>query len=349
MDITSSFSYKETTAQYEALKKTFAYLTNERERIVQAYKDFAPKTIIFSGSGSSYDVSRSSAFSASLRLDEKPYALASGDILVNEANYGPLLKDALLVLISRSGSTSEVVLAAEIMKKHGGKVFSVACTEDSPLAAVSDIVLEIPWAFDNSVCQTRTVTNIYMANLCLVAFFAGDEKLLEEINSVIEGGEDYIEKWLEPIREAASGSWNYAVVLADGDLQGLAQEGALAFKEISNTRSNFHPLLDVRHGPMVGIDENTLVIAVLSPHDDRYQLDLINDILRRGAKVIIYTPEEIAPIEGVALQVNSGMPLGFAASGIPFIFIPQMAAITHAAVLGNDPDKPNGLDPWIKL
>ena len=118
MDITSSNSYKETTAQYDALKKTFAYLTKERERIVQAYKESGAGTIIFSGSGSSYEVSRSSAFSASLRLKEKPYALASGDILVNEANYGPLLDDALLVLISRSGSTSEVVHAAEIVKKR---------------------------------------------------------------------------------------------------------------------------------------------------------------------------------------------------------------------------------------
>jgi len=76
---------------------------------------------------------------------------------------------------------------------------------------------------------------------------------------------------------------------------------------------------------------------------------LINDILNRGAKVIVYSPEEIEPIEGVALHVYSGLPLGFAASGIPFIFIPQMAAITHSAVLGNDPDKPKGLEPWIKL
>jgi len=349
MDITSSNSYKETTAQYDALKKTFAYLTKERERIVQAYKESGAGTIIFSGSGSSYEVSRSSAFSASLRLKEKPYALASGDILVNEANYGPLLGDALLVLISRSGSTSEVVYAAEIVKKQGGKVISVTCVKDSPLAAFSDVVLELPWAFDSSVCQTRTITNIYTANLLLIAFFSGDEKLIEEINSVIERGEEFIQKWIGPIQTAAQGPWDFAVVLADGELQGIALEGALAFKEISDTRSNCHHLLDVRHGPIVGIDEDTLVIAALSPHDDKYQRDLINDILNRGAKVIVYSPEEIEPIEGVALHVDSGLPLGFAASGIPFIFIPQMAALTHSAVLGNDPDKPKGLEPWIKL
>ena len=349
MDITLSLSYKETMGQYEALKKTFAYMAGERERLVKAYEGSARGTIVFAGSGSSYEVSRSAAFSASLRLREKSIALAAGDILVNHANYTPLLKDALLVLVSRSGSTSEALLAAELVKKLGGTVVSIICMRDSRLAELSDVVLELPWAFDESVCQTRTVTNLYTANLCLLAFLSGDDSLLEEISSVIERGEQYIETWSKPIQAAAAGSWDYAVILADGELEGIAQEGALAFKEICNTPSNYHHVLDVRHGPMVGIAENTFVVAALSPNDNVYQLDLIRDILGKGAKVVVYTPEKIAPIEGVALQVDSGLALGSAASGIPFIFIPQMAALTHSAVLGNDPDKPNALDPWIKL
>ncbi|MCL1896869.1 MAG: SIS domain-containing protein [Clostridiales bacterium] len=352
MDITLSTSYKETMGQYEALKQTFAYMAKERGRIVQAYKGSAHGAIVFSGSGSSFEVSRSSAISASLRLKEKSIVLAAGDILINHADYAPLLKGALLVLVSRSGATSEVILAAELVKKQGGKVFSVICTKDSPLAALSDVVLELPWAFDDSVCQTRTVTNLYTANLCLLAFICGGamgEGLLRDISSVIERGEEYIQTWAKPIQEVSAGPWDHAIVLADGELEGIAQEGALAFKEICNARSNYHHVLDVRHGPMVGITEKTFVIISLSPNDDVYQRSLIRDIIKKGATVVVYSPEETAPINGVALQVFSGLPLISAASGIPFIFVPQMAALTHSAVLGNNPDKPHELDPWIKL
>ncbi|MCL1896164.1 MAG: SIS domain-containing protein [Clostridiales bacterium] len=349
MDITLSLSYKETMGQYEALKQTFAYMAKERGRLVKAYESGAYGTIVFTGSGSSFEVSRSTAFSASMRLKEKSIALAAGDILINHADYAPLLEGALLVLVSRSGATSEALLAAELVKKQGGKVFSVICTEASPLAALSDVVLELPWAFDESVCQTRTVTNLYTANLCLLAFLCGDEGLLEDISSVIQRGEEYIRTWAKPIQEAAAGAWDNAIVLADGELEGIAQEGALAFKEICNTHSNYHHVLDVRHGPMVGITEKTFVIIALSPNDDAYQRDLIRDLLGKGAKVVVYSPEETAPIDGVALQVHSGLPLRSAASGIPFIFVPQMAALTHSAALGNDPDKPDALDPWIKL
>ncbi|MCL2165302.1 MAG: SIS domain-containing protein [Oscillospiraceae bacterium] len=350
MSITSSICYKEATTQYEALRETFRYMSENKSRIQDFFKENKFQIAVFSGCGSSFEISRSSAFSAALRFEQKSYALASGDIMLNFGDYSGVLNDSALFFVTRSGSTSEVLKAMDKVKdNYGSKIISIVCKLDSQAAAKSDLVLEIPWAFDESVCQTRTVSNLYAANLLLISYICGDTKLEEYVGHAIEAGGEYIAKWEGPIRDTASFDWEFAVMLADGELAGIASEGSLAFKEICCIKSNHHNVLDVRHGPMVGINNKTLVIAAFSSNDDKYQRDLISDIIKnRGARVIVYSPEEIAPIEGVSLHVTSSQPLG-AAAGIPFIFIPQIAALTRADALNVNPDKPDQLTAWIKL
>ena len=351
MGIAASTCYKETMTQYDALGKTYRYMTENKSRIVSFFKENRFRTAVFSGCGSSYEISRSAAFSAGLRFEAKTFVLPSGDIMLNYGNYSSMLSDSILFFVSRSGSTSEVLLAMDIVKEHyNAAVLSIVCKNGSEAAGKSNLILEIPWAFDESVCQTRTVANLYTANLLLIAYISDDAELENNIRLAIEAGGEYIKKWERPIEEAASFDWDYACMLADGELAGIACEGALAFKEICSTRSNHHHLLDVRHGPMVGINKKTLVIAALSDDDNSYQRDLIRDIINnRGARVIVYSPQEIEPIDGVSVHVSSSLPLDAASAGIPFIFIPQIAALTRATALNTNPDAPDQLTAWIKL
>ncbi|WP_175471294.1 hypothetical protein [Fontibacillus panacisegetis] len=41
--------------------------------------------------------------------------------------------------------------------------------------------------------------------------------------------------------------------------------------------------------------------------------------------------------------------LDVAVQGIPFIFIPQIVALTNAERQGINPDQPDGLVAWVKL
>ena len=350
MNIAASTCYKETMTQYDALRETYRYMTENKPRIIRFFEEHKFDSAVFSGCGSSYEISRSAAFSAGLRFHAKTFALASGDIMLNYNNYGGMLSNAMLFFVSRSGSTSEVLHAIEKVKgAYGTKAVSIVCKTGSEAAKKSDFALEIPWAFDESICQTRTVSNLYAANLLLISYVSGYSELEENVRLAIEAGAEYIQRWERPVIDAASFDWNFAIMLADGELAGIASEGSLAFKEICCIQSNHHHVLDVRHGPMVGINKNTLVIAALSSNDNAYQRDLISDIIKnKGASVIVYSPQKIDPIEGAALHITSGLPLGPAA-GIPFIFIPQIAALTRAAALNVNPDAPDQLSAWIKL
>jgi len=260
------------------------------------------------------------------------------------------MEKSLLCVLSRSSYPSEILNTVDIVKQnYGARILSIVCANNTSLAKKSDFVLEMPWAFDQSVCQTRTVTNLYAANLMLIAFLSDDDILLNDIGRAMEMGNMFINQWSEKIETASGGNWDNVVILADGEIHGLSQEGALAFKEICNTHSNYYHVLDVRHGPMVRIDEKTIAIVAFSSNEYQYQKDLVKDLIKSGATVIVYSQEEIEPIDHVALHVYSGRALNPAVMGIHFIFICQIASLSHASITGIDPDNPENLSPWIKL
>ena len=228
-------------------------------------------------------------------------------------------------------------------------VLAITCVEGSTLSKMADFTLEIPWAYDVSVCQTRTVVNLYAANLLITAYLSGDRKLIEDIDTVIKVGNEYMLEYEEKIKRVAQKDWSYVILLADGEMQGIAGEGAIAFTEIAQVRAHHYHLLDVRHGPMVMINSDTLVIASLTSGHCDYQKDLISDLLKRGARVITYSDKPLGKIDGVDLQVSSGISLDNASCGIPFIFIAQVLAYYKAEQKGINPDNPDGLAAWIKL
>jgi len=262
-----------------------------------------------------------------------------------------MLANSLLIAPSRSGSTSEVVEAVRAVNASGRlPLIALSCVTGSPLSKIADLSLELPWAFDNSVCQTRTVTNLYAANLLLAAFAGGDEEVVASVGDAIRQGEAYMARVESAIRQAADFDWNNAVVLADGELYGLAAEGAIALTEIAKVQAHAHHLLDVRHGPMVTVGPKTLVIAALTDEGAEHQHKLMRDIKARGAKVIAFGDHAgIVPTDAVDLLVHTEARLHVAAQGIPFIFIPQIVAITSAERQGIDPDQPDGLTAWVKL
>ncbi|MGG4146517.1 SIS domain-containing protein [Paenibacillus algorifonticola] len=346
-----SLTYSEIKQQYGALQQTYDYLLGRREEIITFIKKLSPASITFVGCGSSYCLSESASRSFQLRAGVPSSALAGGDLLLNSARYKPLLTNTLLIAPSRSGSTSEVVEAVKKLKAEMTlPVLAISCVIDSPLSQQADLSLELPWAFDHSVCQTRTVTNLYVANLLIAAFLAEDEPIIADIQKAISQGETFMTRVESSIRQAASFAWTNAVVLADGELQGLAAEGAIAITEIANAQAHAFHLLDVRHGPMVTIGSDTLVIAAISSDEGGHQRKLMRDIKARGAKLIAFTDDADAiPDEYIDLAIVSDHQLDPAVQGIPFIFIPQIAALTKALAEGINPDQPDGLDAWVKL
>lgn len=340
---------KEIFSQYEALAMTYDYMLGRKGELESFVKTGNFDSLTFIGCGSSYSLCKSAETSAKMRLGLRVNAIAAGDLMMNFPLYENMLKNSLIIAPSRSGSTSEVVMAVTKAKEALGlKCISISMVKESKLSMIADISIELPWAFDESVCQTRTVTNLYLADLMLVAFMAGDSKLVEELKAAVAAGSEYIHKNVETLRAIAAKDWKKVVVLADSELEGIAEEGALAFNEICMLPSNYYHLLDVRHGPMVLINPETLVIVVTTPYGGEYQKDLVKDLKVKGAYVLAAVTSNDSSV-GADCSIELPAGSNYGASGVPFIFIPQALAFFKSLARGTNPDEPQGLDAWIKL
>lgn len=338
---------KEIFSQYEALSGTYDYMQSKAQLLKDYYGKAGHKSIIFIGCGSSYSLSKSAALAARLRLGIPCYAFSAGDLLINFESYKPMLKDTLFVSISRSGSTSEVLLLVEKAKKEMGiPCISLCAKTDSELASIAGLNLELPWAFDESVCQTRCVTNLYLSAMMFTGILSDDKALLQSLKNVISQGPEFMEAHRATLEKIAQINWNKVVVLADGELEGIAEEGALAFTEISLLPSRYFHVLDVRHGPIVLVDDKTLVIAAVSPGERNHQNNLLADIKAHGATLVTFSDDAVEHADYSFVVPKQA---ANASNGIPFIFLPQAISFFKALTGNINPDLPTGLDPWIKL
>ncbi len=135
--------------------------------------------------------------------------------------------DQVLVAISASGRTREVVAAAEA---HRGRSIVVAVTnaDASPLAMVADIVIPLDAGEERSgiACRTFRATISALAMLTGIAEPDALRPCVDALGSRIETGA----AWLPPLADALDGAPSIDV-LADGSLLGLAEQAALMLRE----------------------------------------------------------------------------------------------------------------------
>ena len=340
---------QEIRGQYAALSQTLSLFRGELPALRRQWLERAPRSLAFIGCGSSYMVACSLRDTAASLLDVPAYAIPAGDLWLNCARYRRQLSGAMVVAVSRSGRTSEILYAAEALRREGVDfcLCSLAEAENTPLGEQAAIRFEMPWAFDESVCQTRSVTCLYAAGLCLIAGFAGAGELLDGLEKLAAAGPAYLERAEPETEKLAAEGWDRAVVLADGSCAGLANEGALAFQEIAQIPACRHHVLDVRHGPMVLIGEKTLVLAYLFPEGRPQQVKLLRDLQQKGARLLVYTnlPAELPGVRTVSL----GTEVGAEAGAIAFLNLCQLTAYYKSLETGSDPDAPDGLDAWIHI
>ncbi|MCL2221976.1 MAG: SIS domain-containing protein [Oscillospiraceae bacterium] len=341
-----ALTYKEMQDTFSSLGKTTDYLEGKWGDVESFFEGVS--RIVFVGCGSSYSNAKSFAMIWNMHTDASALALAAGDILLHAERYKKLLDGSALVFISRSGKTSELIMVLDSLKELGckPKVASLVCADDTPLGERSDLVLSTPWAFDESVCQTRCVTNAYFMAVFMAAKLTGNKSILDELSLVISDGSAYMNSAEKLSKVIAKEPWTHAVVLADAELEGIAEEGALVFKEVCQLPSSFHHVLDVRHGPMVLIGKDSLVI-VASATGCELENNLLKDLVAKGANVALYSD---MPSSKEGVRVSSfGKGLSHITRGIPLIVLCQMIAYYKSKETGADPDKPTGLDPWISL
>ena len=233
-----------------ALKRTCGYFEENRERIDAFFEANPQRKFTVLGCGSSYMLAKSAAAVLASFPETAANAIPAGDYIADPAFWREAVRGSIVLMLSRSGRTSEMVWAARRIKESlGCPIISINAEVNNDITPMSDLELSLPWCHDGSVCQTRTVTNLYAAALLLAAGYGKDGRLWKSVFDATAGSEAFQQKYRPVLEELGTGDWDNAVVLADGPVCGIAEEGALAFTEIAMLTGRYFHLLDYRHGP----------------------------------------------------------------------------------------------------
>lgn len=333
----------------QALSSTFQYFASRSEKIESFFKDNQQKKFTVIGCGSSYMLSKSAAALFASFANTSAYAIPAGDYIVSPEFWAETVRGSIVIALSRSGLTSEMVQAVKHIKDtYGCPVISVTAKEDNGLSPMSDLDILLPWIHDDSICQTRTVTNIYAVTLLLAAKYARDDSLYQSVLAAGKKEDGFRLKYQSILKDIADREWNNVVVLADGPVCGIAEEGALAFTEIAMLTGRYFHLLDYRHGPIVVSSEKTLTLILLRPDEEKLQGAMVRDVISRGGTVVTVSDQAENKYGSTAHIQIEGIE-NYAAWGIPFIYIAQMMSLFKAIGLGGNPDAPTGLDAYITL
>ena len=208
-----------------------------------------------------------------------------------------LSKDTLVIGISQSGETADVLAAMQLAKEKGARTVAITNMMGSQLTREVDSVLYTRTGLEVGVAASKTFT-AQVALISLIALkLAGLKKTLpeEEIEFILDQLYSLPEKMQHfldgnhPIEEIAQRYYDKPFFLYLGRHIGLpvALEGALKLKEISYIPTEAYSAGEMKHGPIALLDEDTPVVCIATDsHVYDKVVSNIQESRARGAHVI---------------------------------------------------------------
>lgn len=196
-----------------------------------------------------------------------------------------------VVAISRSGTTTEIVdLLAALPEQRTVLITAVG---DSPAAAAADEVVELSFADEQSVVQTRFATTA----LALLRAGLGDD-----IDQLAAACADALAEPIDDLLDAEQ-----VTFVGRGSAVGLACEAALKTREAAQFWAESYPAMDYRHGPIAIAQPGRLVWS-LGPAP----AGLADDVARTGARFVHHDLDPLAALVvaqrfAVALAARRGL------------------------------------------
>ena len=314
--------------------------------------------VVITGAGSSYYLALAVAATARAVLRRPVMAaplseliLRPEGVLVGGSPSGAAGRDPVrtepVVIISRSGSTSEAITVVERMRAAGHPTIAVTCRVDSPLAALADVTLVSPAGDEAAIVMTRSFASMLALLLAVVAR-RGDAGLLADLGRLPE-------RWPEATAAATVGrrlgqtDWSRVVVLGGGPAFGIAAEWGLKLTETSQVPTSAYEPLEFRHGPMSLCEPGVLVVGLIAGPGAADEMAVLAESAALGASTWLISRDEdgVAPAPGEISRIGSGLD---PVARLPLLVHPAHAlALSLALTRGRDPDAPRHLGQVVIL
>lgn len=252
------------------------------------------------------------------------------------------LNNALVVGISQSGQSPDIISVLQEGKKQGNLTLAITNAPDSPLAQMADFVLNIESGPELAVAATKTYTGELMAIAMLSAALERDEVRWYELTQV----PNWINKVLQQNETISQAAHRYrfmqqCVILGRGFNYATAFEWALKLKELTYTEAEPYSSADFQHGPVAMVDQGYPIFAIAPNgcvHDSMVRmLENLKKNLQ-AELVIISNSESALKLAQVPFTIPKDTPEWL--SPLVSIVAAQLFACHLTVVKGYDPDQP---------
>jgi glucosamine--fructose-6-phosphate aminotransferase (isomerizing) len=249
----------------------------------------------------------------------------------------------LLVAISRSGTTTETVAAAQKFKHADrGPVLVITNYDNTPLAQLGDISIIIPAGQEESVAQTRSFASMYVAATAFAAISAGRADLLSAMEKLPHLGANIIQEYDGLARSIGENlDLDRFYFLGSGPRYGLACETNLKMKEMTLTHSEPFHFFEFRHGPMSMVTNTTAVIGMRSSVNSGHEQTLLDEMQNLGGQILSLGESDT----DVAFESH----LPEEVRNVLYLPVLQLMAYYRAVAKDLDPDNPRNLSAVIHL
>jgi len=262
----------------------------------------------------------------------------------------PAMAGALVVGISQSGESPDLISVVEEGKRQGCLTLAVTNVAGSPLAAMADHTIVLGAGQERSIAATKTYTAQLAALAMLSTALAENARWSRELAAMPEhvAAALYVERESVVAAAAALKDAGHGVVLGRGFNFSTAFEAALKAKELAYVAVEPYSSADFQHGPIALVEPGfaAMVFNVTGAVSSEVE-GLLREIRERGARPVVFSNEPSSlELAAAPVALPAGMPEWV--SPIAAIVPAQLLAFHLSRMRGYDPDRPRGLKKVTK-
>jgi len=341
--MTQSILLKEIIEQPLAMQRLIQAGSNPIRKVAEAIRSRQPRFIMLVARGSSDNAARYGQYVFGA-YNHMPVALATPS-LFTIYKQPPVLQDALVLSISQSGQSPDILAVVESARQQGAMTVSITNSPQSPLAQLSEHCIDLQAGQEFSVAASKSYTNSLLALALLSTHLAQDAVREKEISTIPKMAASILPDLDKIISQAESNKQSQAcVVIGRGFNYSTAFEIALKLKELSYLLAEPYSSADFKHGPVALVQDGFLVIAVIPEGKVTEELTNFMVMLKqRSPGLVIISPNSQALASASCpIPIPAGIPEWL--SPLITIIPGQIFALGMAQARGINPDHPRGLE-----
>ena len=345
--------YFEIINQAEAWQEAVENVQAKSESIKAFFDEMDPGEIIFTGCTSPYYAGISSAAYWQSALGIHTKAVPCSELIQFPSSfYSTKNGKPVLVVLSRSGKTTETLWAVEQFEKQfPGRTLLIGCLPNTPLEKMVPLNIMLPKAYEDTVPQTRSFAAMYLAAQMVGAIVSGQDKTLNALINAPAIVSRIIQS-IEPTIASIYKDQDFQNIfyLGSGPFYGIAREGTLKMMEMTISNTICVPFMESRHGPRSLIDENSLVIGLYSRAGRGYEAKVMDELTRNhGAKTVAIIPDSSWETGEVSYKLPADC--DWQDEILPVSYLPaiHLLAYYRALAKGVNPDTSRNLTAYIEI